>query len=399
MKIKISNSQIDTYETCAKKWYLQHRERLIPTSKGSALCVGVAFDAAFNDILLNHSKQDDDDLYNTGIESFFKAWEEQEDKYLGKIQLAKNPDIIYSKKDFEEGILTEEDGNKIEEYFQDIRNGMAQTYPDDLPFQSGYELFHHLREQSKDFINFGILEKTFYNYVNWLSIRRKAPYIIEAYIRDFLPLIDKVVSVQDQLSLESDGDSLVGVADFVVQLKPGKYNGVSVAAGENLIADNKSSARAYLNKSYGSNSVRDSHQLAKYKEILNQKNMNIDKGAYFVFVKELLQTKNKTCKSCGNFSQGLAKTCDAKPDGKKRCGGEWSIEISYDVETRIVVDHIPDETIQAALNKVDETINSIREEKFDPNYDSCNFQFGNRCPYFDYCESGCEDGLIRVEKK
>ena len=378
---------------CPRKYYLQNIEKLVPLQKSSSLCVGVAFDAAFNDILLNHGKQDVN-LFNLGMESFYKAWEEQEDKYLGKIQLAKNPDIIYSKKDFEEGILTEDDGNKIEEYFKEINNDENQ-----IGYATAYETFLYLRDHSKDFQFLPEHSKKFYNYVNWLSIRRKAPYIIEAYIRDFIPLIDKVVSVQDQLSLESDGDSLVGVADFVVQLKPGKYNGVSVAAGENIIADNKSSGRAYLNKSYGSNSVRDSHQLAKYKEILNQKNMNIDKGAYFVFVKELLQTKNKTCKSCGNKSTGLAKTCDAKPDGKKRCGGEWSIEISYDVETRIVVDHIPDETIQAALNKVDETIDNIRAERFDPNYDSCNFQFGNRCPYFDYCESGCMDGLIKVEKK
>lgn len=388
--IKISHSSCETYSLCPRKYYLQNIEKLAPLQKSSSLLIGIAFDNAFNDILLNYQKSPVE-LFRIGLRSFNKFWKEQEDKFQGKFELAKNPNILYSKKDLDEEILTPRDGEKIELYFNKLTISRG--------FDSGYNLFNLLREKHSSFQYWDTESKSLYNYINWLSIKRKAPYILKAYIRDFIPKIDKVVSVQDELSLSCGDDSLVGIADFIVQLKPGTYNGISVAAGENIIADNKSSSKGYLNKSYGSNSVQESSQLAKYKEILNdQKNMNIDKGAYFVFVKELQRIQNKTCKSCGHkVTGGLLKTCDNKIN-KKRCGGEWQIDITFDVETRLVVDHIPDETIQKALDKVDETINNIREEKFDPNYESCNWQFGNRCPFFEYCESGSMEGLIKGKK-
>lgn len=391
MSVKLSHSQIDTYAQCPRKWHLQNRERLVPVAKGSALVVGVALDAAFNDILLNHGKSDTQ-LFRIGLRSFNRAWKEQEDRYLGKISISKNPNILYTKKDFEEGLLTARDGEKIEEYFQSEPALYSLEKAPGEFFESGYEYFQHLREISKTFNYWDEPGKSFYNYVNWLSVKRKAPYILRAYIKELLPQIDKVVSVQTDLSTEDEeGNILQGIADFVVQLKQ--------FPGENIIADNKSSSKSYLNESYGPGSVQNSSQLSKYKHILNYRDkMNISKGAYLVLVKELLQTKNKTCKSCGFESVGLAKTCDNKI-GKKRCGGEWAVEISYETQTRLVVEEISEETERLSMEKVDETIQAIKEERFDHNWDACSFQFGHPCPFQRYCQDGDMTGLIKVEKK
>lgn len=389
--IKVSHSSIETFSTCGRKYYLQNIQKLIPLQKSSSLCVGVALDAAFNDILLNHGKSDTQ-LFRIGLRSFNKAWKEQEDRYLGKISLAKNPNILYTKKDFEEGLLTARDGDKIEAYFNEILSNLDEAWSDQYPQRNGYDAFQNLRELHRNFEYFHHLEKSFYNYITWLSIKRKAPYILRAYIKELLPQIDKVVSVQTDLSTtDEEGNTLQGIADFVVQLKQ--------FPGENIIADNKSSSKSYLNESYGPGSVQNSSQLSKYKHILNYRDkMNISKGAYLVLVKELLQTKNKTCKSCGFESTGMAKTCDNKI-GKKRCGGEWAVEISYETQTRLVVEEISEETERLAMEKVDETIQAIKEERFDPNPEACDFQFGHRCPYYLYCHEDRMDGLLKAEKK
>lgn len=387
MSIKLSHSQIDTYHQCSMKWFLQQREKLLPISKASALVIGVALDNCFNDILLNHGKKSDSQLFRIGLRSFNKAWKEQEDRYLGKISIPKNPNILYTKKDYEEGILTGRDGEKIEAYFQDI----AADLKDDS-FKTGYELFQHLRELSRTFNYWDDSSRSFYNYVVWLSVKRKAPYMIKAYISELLPKIDKVISVQTDLSTQDDeGNILTGIADFVVQLKE--------FPGENIIADNKSSSRSYLNESYGPDSVKNSSQLAKYKHILNYRDkMNIKRGAYLVLVKELNKINNKTCKSCGNTSTRQAKKCD-NVINKKRCNGEWGVDVTYSIQTRLVTDFISDDTERLAMEKVDETIQAIKDEKFENNWDACSFQYGHPCPFQRYCETGCEDGLIRIEKK
>lgn len=126
--------------------------------------------------------------------------------------------------------------------------------------------------------------------------------------------------------------------------------------------------------------------------------MNIEKGSYLVLVKELVKTNNKTCKSCGNKSTGLAKKCD-NDTGKKRCNGEWDVEVTYKTETRLVVEKISEETERLAMEKVDETIANIKAGNFSPNWDACSFQFGHPCPFQRYCQDGDMTGLIKVEKK
>lgn len=392
MSVKVSHSGIETFQTCGRKYFLEKKEKIIPICKGSALFVGVSFDSAFNDILMNHGKGlTNHQLYKIGIKSFLKKWRVQEDRNLGKIILPKNSENIqYTKKDLEEGILTDLDGTRIEKYFQELLPAIkAQLNPEqELSFSSGYELFQYLREMYKSFHYFSSEFKSFYNYVNWLSIRRKGPYFIKAYIEDLLPHISKVVSVQTDLEMKDGEDSLIGVADFICQLKD--------YPGENIIADNKTSS-----KLYAGDTVEKSSQLAKYKEILNENDpkLKIDKGAYFVIVKELKQISNKTCTVCGHKTTGLSKSCDNKQKGKKRCGGEYTVEISYKAQTQLVVDSIPDSTIQQAMESVGSTIQAIKEEKFDPDWSKCDYQYGSPCSYKRYCSEGCMTGLMKAEKK
>lgn len=56
-KLFLSNSQIDTYTSCNRKWFLDKQMRLRPNWKGSALLFGGSLDAAVEHILLKKKDQ------------------------------------------------------------------------------------------------------------------------------------------------------------------------------------------------------------------------------------------------------------------------------------------------------------------------------------------------------
>ena len=51
-KLFLSNSQINTYTDCARKWFLDKQKKLRPNYKSSPLLFGSALDAAVEHILL-----------------------------------------------------------------------------------------------------------------------------------------------------------------------------------------------------------------------------------------------------------------------------------------------------------------------------------------------------------
>ena len=391
--IKVSHSSLDTYKVCPKKYDIQYNQKIYPVEKSSALLFGSALDLAFNEILPRH-KEDAAAVLKIGVETFNKAWEKQEDKYNGTVLLSKNPNVSYTKKDFDEDIITEQDQKDIDQAFEEYKKGLEPSLQEEFPFDTSYEFFSWLRDNSVGFNEFTEDKKIFYNYVNWLSVKRKAPYILEAYIKDFFPVIHEVVEVQKDLSTADDeGNILRGVADFIVKLKDGTYGECDVICTEPIIADNKSSG-----KLYAKNSVETSPQLAKYKVILNEQGLPVKKGAYFVILKELKKTKNKTCKSCGHKTTGAVKTCDNKID-KKRCGGDFEIEVSISATTQLVVQDIPDSFAEVAMEEVDSIVGAILERAFAENLDSCFMQFGRPCPYLGLCKNGSMHGLVKSGEK
>jgi PD-(D/E)XK nuclease superfamily len=392
MSIKLSHSGLTTYQTCPKKYFLQYIEKLTPVELSSALLYGSALDQAFNDILLNIKKLDNAHLLHLGLKTFNKHWVEKDDKYLGKIKLAKNPNVVYSKKDYDADVLDEEAWEEITLAFE--KHVETSKDPSIFEFQTAQNFFQNIRDNLHSFSEYEDSIKSFYNYVNWLSLQRKAAYMIEAYVYDLLPFIQDVVAVQVDLTTQDDvGNTLVGVGDFTVKLKSGQYGNVTVDAEETIIADNKSASKAYTQ-----DSVATSAQLATYKVILNERGDKVKKGAYFVILKDLKKVQNKTCKSCGHKTTTSHKNCNAEIKGK-RCGGEWSVELSISAQTQLVVDTISEEMQISAMNDFDDVVEYIKEEKFEENTDACFYQFGKPCPFLKLCKEGSMHGLVKQEKK
>ena len=190
-------------------------------------------------------------------------------------------------------------------------------------------------------------EKTVKNYVCWLSLIEKGKLMIEQYQKQVLPLIEETFAVQKKIELPNDnGDIIVGYIDFIASFND--------EPGVVYIVDNKTSSRPYKK-----DSVQTSEQLATYAY-----HEDTDKAAYVVVEKNL----------------------------RKR---------SPHVKITIIKDTIPEEQFDKTLDVYMDSLYNINEENFEPNYDSGCFQFGSKCPYYDYCRSDGQivDGLIKLPER
>lgn len=185
-----------------------------------------------------------------------------------------------------------------------------------------------------------------HNYACWLSLKRKGLLLIERYKKEVLPLIETVHGVQVAVSLpNAEGDEYIGFIDAIVSFKD--------EPGVRYILDNKTSSTPYKE-----DRVRNSPQLASYCE-----SQGIPKAAYCVIEKKLRKKEPI-------------------------------------VRINIIRDVVSQETIEKVFDEIDDVLYNIREEKFEQNRDAC-FQFGQPCPYYNYCRSNGEklDGLVKLKER
>ena len=108
MSLRLSHSGMSVFTECAKKWQIRYRDKIVSKEKGSALLFGSAIDEALNFMLLN--KEDKTiDLLSNSIDVFNKHWEQQKDNEGKIMDLPMNPDIKYSKYDFDVDLLEKSD--------------------------------------------------------------------------------------------------------------------------------------------------------------------------------------------------------------------------------------------------------------------------------------------------
>lgn len=376
MSVKISHSGINSYITCGHSYKLKYIDKIHPLYKGSALFFGSAMDEALNTVLEHHKSTD---IYEKAVKVFDEKWEQQEDRTVGLISLPKYEYILYSKYDFDADLMQKSDWREL--FVVD---------------ENAIEKLQHIQSELKEveFKDLSTDDKMFYNYANWLCMRRKAHYMIDAYIKDLLPNIEEVLEVQKTLETKDDtGNKLTGIADFVCKLKPGIYGNIELTEAEIVIPDNKTSSI-----DYEQDSVETSPQLAKYRVMLNAEHgYNITKGAYFVIKKKFTKNTTKTCKKCGNIATGSHKTCNAVVNDK-RCDGDWEKSVVVTVPTQLIVQNIPDQFSTMVMENVDSVVKAIEAEIFPRNFSACKNQYGSPCPYFNLCHKGQMKDLVKGEK-
>ena len=218
----------------------------------------------------------------------------------------------------------------------------------------------------------------------WESLKRKGLLIVEAFFREVYPLIESVVSTQEEIALtNSNGDSVVGFCDAVLKFKGYK---------QNLIMDVKTSARKYKD-----DSVKTSPQLSLYKHSLSAKYNTVTAG-YIVFIKTINKNASKICVVCKHDGSATShKTCANEVNGK-RCGGELTITYNPKVDVQIVIDDIDEAFENKLLESFDDINVKLQEESYEQNLDSCYGKYG-RCQYFEFCRNGYTTGLVKVESR
>ena len=189
--------------------------------------------------------------------------------------IPENPLIRYADADFDRDLLQEEDLLYINER------------ADQLGFHSdGLELFKQIADKKKQ-VGYDKLEDReikLFNLINWLSLKRKAPIMIESYKNVVMPRIKAVHDVQKYIKIENNiGDTVIGYVDLIVDYEhtDGKVY--------KIIADNKTSTMDYAR-----DSVVKSQQLTIYAIA-----ENISHAAFFVIKKQIQKNRVKKCNKCG----------------------------------------------------------------------------------------------------
>lgn len=220
------------------------------------------------------------------------------------------------------------------------------------------------------------------------SMLVKGYLIIESFYKNVIPKIEKVISVQEEISLvNNNGDAIVGFCDTVVKLKD---------FDKNIILDIKTAGRAYE-----AGAVRLSEQLALYKHALSEK-YNTNLVGFAAFSKAIKKTITKECCNCGKqFINPRVKKCDAQASVAKsvRCNGELKF-VNKQVESpfQLMIDTVDENFVDNVLNDFDIVNAELQVGEFKKNFKSCYGKYG-KCGLYEYCRNGNREDFIIKEKK
>lgn len=202
MAIKLSFSSCQRYMSSPMSYFLHYIAKIRPVDKGSALFFGSSVDEGLNSLLIDKMEGRSIDLEkakNEFLKSFTITSFNGEDLNLSIPGVVK-----FSKADYDESILTEEDRN----------SGLDQS---------------------------------------WCSLKNKGFIIIEEFNEQVIPKLDKVLAVQLEINIKNEtGDEFTGKTDFI-----------AVIDGKTWLVDNKTTS-----VSYKASSASESGQLATYYDFL-----------------------------------------------------------------------------------------------------------------------------------
>lgn len=358
MKNRLSYTAINTYQTCGYKYKLRYLDKLRSKYFHAALGYGSAIDSGLNKLLTTKDVEQAKNEFN-------KLWQFQwvNKKY---VDLSKYELLVYAESDFDAELLQEEDNKKIWDWFQE----KVLNFSTPFDVKTEYDCLLALKkEQGWD--NLTLIQKQYFNYINWLSLRRKGHIMIESYNKKILPQIQEVLAVQKETRLtNSEGDEVVQYLDLIVRWKDGK----------NILMDNKTSTR-----DYEKDSASRSPQLVSY-FFGAKEEFKLDAVGFLVLKKLIMKNRIKICKSCGHDgSGGRHKTCDSVILGK-RCGGEWNETISPECYIDVIINDVAPTVESLVVESFNEANNGIKKEHYPKNLSACKngpiiCEFMGKCWY------------------
>lgn len=285
--MRISNSKLDSYNVCGMKYKFKYLDNLKGNYTSSALLFGTAMDSALNGIL--ESIRDG------------KPW---------TVEAAKSVFV-----------------EKMSEWNSDLNR--LDFFKGDIPA----DLLDEVHENNPEH-----WEQV------WENMVKRGLACIDVYVKEVLPQIDTVLSVQNNGTIvNEDGDEFVYIVDFVAKLKDGRT----------VLLDNKTAS-----SKYPKNSVIKSQQLSLYLESFP----DIKYAGYIVLIKNPEKEKGLT--------------------------------------HQIIVDEIPESTKQESFDKLETALAGIKANVFEKNLKSCGL-YRKPCEYQNYCKWNDATGLVpnRTDRK
>lgn len=361
MTINLSFSARGKYAHCPRLYELHYVAGIREAGTTSSLLFGSAIDAACEDYMFNRNRDKARTLFR-------ELWNEQEINGT-PTELRTLTEIQYRADDLDLELLVQSDHKSLLEGTSFI------SVSDMVEVLSDPELITSDEEKQR------------LAAVKWFCMYRKGQIMLRSFMNWVDENVAEVLGAQIPIELEDDdGNKVTGKADFVI-----KVHGYD----KPILVDLKTAARYY-----DRNSVKESEQLALYYFYLKQtKYPDMERAAYLVLLKQLKKNRKKTCKSCGAVTSSRHTKCAEEVNGK-RCNGEFTVEIDPECTVQYIHDEIPQENIDATIDKFNVDVVKIKEQQFEQNLEGCEKYFGRRCPYWRYChEGGCMDGLFKKEKK
>lgn len=368
-KTQLSNSALNIYSTCSRKYKFWYVDRLRPSTISGALLFGSALDRSLNHLVKERKLDEAIDIFE---KSFRYQNINNKGTYIPTSEL-----VLYADSDFDEDLLLEEDLQQYKSVRTD-RLGLTENVDPVKEYKDFLE-----KKERVGYNGLESMEKILYNQMNWLSMRRKGLLMVKAYNEKVLPKIKKVIAIQERISLENcDGDTLMGYLDLVVEWEDGKI----------YILDNKTSLRDYEKDSAGK-----SQQLLLYYHAAKDK-YKVDGVGFIVLYKRINKNRTKICSLCKyDGSGGRHKTCP-NVIVKSRCDGEWIEKINPDVYIEYILNEVSPAAEDLVIETFDEANKGIKTENFGPNLSAC-YKWGKPCEYLKKCWEGKDTDLVKLEKK
>lgn len=201
-KLYLSNSQVDTYLTCQRRWYLYKVLKLRPAFKASPLYFGSNLDATIEAYLLDKSL-DWREYYKEYITKFEVN---SKDKTIPKDIL----DLRFGAGDCDDKLI---DQDSLDAYCdsQDIENVDAKEF---LLYCKGLRKKKQALDET---------EQKIFNYCAFLTLREKGLLLLEKLIEWLDENVVELVAAQKKIEIENEnGDKFIGYLDFIVKLKDGR---------------------------------------------------------------------------------------------------------------------------------------------------------------------------------
>ena len=185
-----------------------------------------------------------------------------------------------------------------------------------------------------------------FNLINWHSLYRKGEMIVKAYEEEIMPQIHEVFSIQKEISLPNDdGDEIIGFIDFICSFTD--------APDVKVIVDNKSSSKPYKKQD-----LDESDQLHTYAEA-----EQLEDICYIVYEKNIRKREPR-------------------------------------VRITIWRGKADESHTEKVFDNYENVLYSIKQEEFNPDFDSGCFFFGRPCDYYQIChKETMPEHLVNLKKE